>query len=686
MPKDAEEKSSSNNSLVQSIDNNDEDLDEEGCCRCCHCGSGQEDAKSQNYLKMREHLQQRLKAKNLTHSACDSSTGSRSSSSNCNIDGYAELDYLVKYIEGHKAPQKIGPHNPKRAAKKARQKEKKLEQKKAEELAAKQLQKKPAPSPVPSKVSQERVPNGMVRITHNPLTNSAVITPLYGPLEPNPSYLQQPIGLSQPIKIASPSSSISADPTKTSPVLIPNTGSKPVPQQQTSVSGLAGNTSTSSQPQQMVTIRRVMQSNLSEPVVTVTLKGETPDNDRVLFTLINGQVLPTEKSAGVTSSSLAGNSTLPLQGSSMTSPITSETTSSPAQSRKKQKKQEKKKQKKLLLKAASNIESAAHPPQVEQIPKLLNPQYPSQQQDFTLDNFRLPPGITLTRVQGSHSPVHPELPMRMVDRTKQENSYLATSTTSAGPNPIIVTSPLSAPKAKESLGSLGGLTAPNVIVVDTRKIQQQPTIPQQLPRVVQTCSVGVQTGEDDADEELSRSAFPLNKQQRKKLRRREKLLEEQAVLNQLANMQLDSNSKKVGDSGKKNEIVPTKLLNNQAKSVPSQAVGLGKPSNPANLRSTTSSATSTTGGKASSKKKKKSRPSASAQASEDKWEENVFVPKSDLDLEGGDLDDDERELEAFKRFCFNTVPPERKEKVRIHLNVKDIFGKKSNGLQMTSCK
>lgn len=223
-------------------------------------------------------------------------------------------------------------------------------------------------------------------------------------------------------------------------------------------------------------------------------------------------------------------------------------------------------------------------------------------------------------------------------------------------------------------------------MVDTRKIQQQPTIPQQLPRVVQTCSVGVQTGEDDADEELSRSAFPLNKQQRKKLRRREKLLEEQAVLNQLANMQLDSNSKKVGDSGKKNEIVPTKLLNNQAKSVPSQAVGLGKPSNPANLRSTTSSATSTTGGKTSSKKKKKSRPSASAQASEDKWEENVFVPKSDLDLEGGDLDDDERELEAFKRFCFNTVPPERKEKVRIHLNVKDIFGKKSNGLQMTSCK
>ena len=44
-------------------------------------------------------------------------------------------------------------------------------------------------------------------------------------------------------------------------------------------------------------------------------------------------------------------------------------------------------------------------------------------------------------------------------------------------------------------------------------------------------------------------------------------------------------------------------------------------------------------------------------------DESVFVPKSDLDLERQDMDDEERELEAFKRFCFNTVPPERKEKV-----------------------
>lgn len=83
----------------------------------------------------------------------------------------------------------------------------------------------------------------------------------------------------------------------------------------------------------------------------------------------------------------------------------------------------------------------------------VSPPYPSAQQDFMLDNFRLPPGITLTRVQGTTPPVHPELPMRMVDRTKREsNSNSATNTSPPGPNPIIVTSPLSAPKTKESLG------------------------------------------------------------------------------------------------------------------------------------------------------------------------------------------------------------------------------------------
>ncbi|XP_060849505.1 uncharacterized protein LOC132928685 isoform X1 [Rhopalosiphum padi] len=56
-------------------------------------------------------------------------------------------------------------------------------------------------------------------------------------------------------------------------------------------------------------------------------------------------------------------------------------------------------------------------------------------------------------------------------------------------------------------------------------------------------------------------------------------------------------------------------------------------------------------------------------------EESVFEPK-DIDLEDGEMDDDERELEAFKRFCLQSVPPQRKEKV--HLNIKDIVLKKKS--------
>ena len=298
-----------------------------------------------------------------------------------------------------------------------------------------------------------------------------------------------------------------------------------------------------------------------------------------------------------------------------------------------------------------------------------------QQNDFTLDNFRLPPGITLTRVEGVHAPAHPELPVRMVDRSsnKRDNTSSATNTNPTGPNPIIVTNP---PKAKESMGSLGGLAAPNVIVVDTRKIQQQPPQQQHQQKApVQMCSVAVQTGWDENDVDESQ----LSKKQRKKLRRKQEQ-EQQAMMEQLAALQL--NKKAAG-----------KAANNKTLNNPSN--GTAKQPNPAPTQAT--SVTKTTSSNTKSKNKKKRSSTASGQSGgEDKWdEENVFVPKSDLDLEGGDLDEDERELEAFKRFCFNTVPPERKEKVRIHLNVKDIFGKKSTssnggggggGQHSTSCK
>ncbi|XP_076630622.1 uncharacterized protein LOC143346430 isoform X2 [Colletes latitarsis] len=81
----------------------------------------------------------------------------------------------------------------------------------------------------------------------------------------------------------------------------------------------------------------------------------------------------------------------------------------------------------------------------------------------------------------------------------------------------------------------------------------------------------------------------------------------------------------------------------------------------------------TTGGKS---KKKKKRGAGARQCGDD-WNlvESVFTPK-DIDLEDGEMDDAERELEAFKRFCLQSVPPPRKEKV--NLNIKDIVLKKKS--------
>ena len=194
-------------------------------------------------------------------------------------------------------------------------------------------------------VKDDRVPNGMVRITHNPLTNSAVITPLYGPLEPTPSYLQQPIP-----------HSISSQTLQNSPVNYrlpsPVNASPPAPTANptssatcnTTTNSLSNPTTPSGQPQQMVTIRRVMQPNLSEPVVTVTLKGESPANDRVLFTLVNGQVLPTDGKA----SSPPG-----------TAPTAAKAKAATGMTKKKLKKKEKKKEKREEKLRLLNQDAAA---------------------------------------------------------------------------------------------------------------------------------------------------------------------------------------------------------------------------------------------------------------------------------------------------------------------------------------
>ena len=55
------------------------------------------------------------------------------------------------------------------------------------------------------------------------------------------------------------------------------------------------------------------------------------------------------------------------------------------------------------------------------------------------------------------------------------------------------------------------------------------------------------------------------------------------------------------------------------------------------------------------------------------FSDSIFAPK-DIDLENGEIDDDEKEIEAFKRFCFDSVPLQQKTKV--NFDVKNIAFKK----------
>ncbi|XP_031785346.1 uncharacterized protein LOC100114737 isoform X2 [Nasonia vitripennis] len=87
-------------------------------------------------------------------------------------------------------------------------------------------------------------------------------------------------------------------------------------------------------------------------------------------------------------------------------------------------------------------------------------------------------------------------------------------------------------------------------------------------------------------------------------------------------------------------------------------------------------------GNAKSRNKKKKRGNGVRSGGDDlTFLESVFTPK-DIDLEDGEMDDAERELEAFKRFCLQSVPPPRKEKV--NLNIKDIVLKKKSSSSSSS--
>ncbi|XP_005091367.1 protein FAM193A isoform X2 [Aplysia californica] len=56
--------------------------------------------------------------------------------------------------------------------------------------------------------------------------------------------------------------------------------------------------------------------------------------------------------------------------------------------------------------------------------------------------------------------------------------------------------------------------------------------------------------------------------------------------------------------------------------------------------------------------------------------DEIFMPKSEAELDGN-VDEFERELEEFKRFCFEPAQPRERRKIPVNVNLKDIFKKKT---------
>ncbi|KAF4521270.1 hypothetical protein B566_EDAN008473 [Ephemera danica] len=243
------------------------------------------------------------------------------------------------------------------------------------------------------------------------------------------------------------------------------------------------------------------------------------------------------------------------------------------------------------------------------------PQHHHSGGNFTLDSIKLPPGITITKVE---TPQHQHGNMvqnKEPQHPPEMRQYMPPAATM--PPGVTMSNPRMGQGMHGMPGGMGmgggmGMVNPNVIVVDTGKLMED-----------------------------------------------------------------SKNSNHQAKSGELNGMGPNQRAQNGGQQVPSgNYVTLKRivhDDHGSSVSIIPSSCEMNANGDQNSSSKKKKNKKKNKGKKVDEWNlvESVFAPK-DIDLDA--VDDDERELEAFKRFCFNSVPPERKEKV--HLNLKDLVIKK----------
>ncbi|XP_056645374.1 putative autophagy-related protein 11 [Diorhabda sublineata] len=429
----------------------------------------------------------------------------------------------------------------------------------------------------------------------------------------------------------------------------------------------------------MVTIKRVVENGCSTPTVTITLKGSTPDQDKLLYTLVNGADNTSNKSNEMVDTK----------------------TNKALKKRKKQQKQAKPKSTEPAapevvskeLKVTVSVEmnknqqsnNAANKKSLENNTKKVDDKIMKQsntnpslhQNDMPLPILCLPPGITITKVEA------PVL------------SYNNQAENKEGPNGPTI-----------NVGKSG------VIVVDTEKlIQQKPNT------VISKLSKNAKK-KKKKNKKLEGTSCTSPNDDKKMITLKNPIFQsyQQPQQNQCFDKNVDNCTpaaiftnengmvtirstrlhQSLSNGRSVNPTPLTSIPQFQESSVRSHV--LNQSQGPADDVISAFNAQEILSGLPGieitkvDKKSKKSEPEVSkscetAQVSiipasnggdkfsldKDDWlYESVFTPKDVLE---DDMDAEELELEAFKRFCQQSVPPKRKEKVA-HLNVADIVVKK----------
>lgn len=406
---------------------------------------------------------------------------------------------------------------------------------------------------------------------------------------------------------------------------------------------------------QMVTIKRVMEPNSAEPTVTITLRGATPNEDKVLYTLLNGQVCQVQKD---TKNSKGKQNAVTINGKNKNiqtnGPLINTKNNNNINGHQNKNNNKNKKDVNISKNGANNNQfkknedcrvKAPSPPQLTsstaiQINNAIN-RLSSRQPlpNFSLENIKLPPGITITKVDPA--------------QVSQRKSIQQQVKQSAAPPPV------PAPQPPMPAAS-------NVIVVDTGKLKD----------------LSNTQNKDQSDSTTN------GNNGKKKKKKKNTGVNGQNINEPPPHNNNNNNSK----HNNNNNNMVTLTMNGSAKGFMNPAIQNGKVVMPQAAIIKVNGSMVTIRSPAlqqalaakpepavaeQSKKKKKKKKGANGQGHPDEWNlvDSVFAPK-DIDLENGDMDDAERELEAFKRFCLQSVPPKRKEKV--HLNIKDIVLKKKS--------